>query len=779
MKIAKRIVVAILVLILLAALALSIWLRSTRPVVSGTFTVGNGDISSEVTIQRDKWGVPEIRAGNPEDMFWASGFVHAADRMFQMDLIRRLSTGRLAEIFGKRALESDKEQMDLMIPEGIERSLEGIDSRLMKLVESYCRGVNYYVENFPLPPEFKLLGYTPAPWTTRDVFAIFKRMELILAGSGSELYNMRLYAALGKERADELITGSHGSTIVNPGEYPIALDNPALKAAYLREMENREKVIGSNNWVISGNRTVSGKPILANDPHLSNVFPAYFYQLRMISGDIELAGNTIAGAPFIVIGHNQNVGWGVTNVGTDVIDYFMLEPVAGKDDHYMLDGKATAFTILEKRIPVKGEEDHIHKVRVSAFGPVMESGGKLLARHSINEYPSTVLESLYKLNFAKNTEEIINALAKWSSPAQNFVFADREGTIGYYPSGLVPLRAWGDGSLPTPGDSIRNLWRGFYPEREKPVVLNPKKGFMVTANNRVVPEGKSPLFAKNWYPSFRADRITELLLKKEQVGVEDNMAYQTDSFLKSAEFLLEIINGLQPASHGAARMLGKMQAWDRRADAGTAPLIFYRFEKYLAEEMFADEFVDAEHRSLVSRSWIYRLLNYPQGRYDTGALNRWADDQATKKKEMFPDMVERALERTDTDFTKWSEAGNTAWADVHTLTYTHPLGAVFPLKYFLNRGPYAVRGGRDCVMTSTFRDRDNFKVVHLSTFRMILDMGNPENSRMINSSGQSGHFMSRFYDDQIRLYVTEKYRKFKNPPENAYSIRLIPGPPPS
>ena len=603
-------------------------------------------------------------------------------------------------------------------------------------------------------------------------------MELILAGSGSELYNMKLYSALGKERAEELITGSHGSTIVNPEEYNIALDNASLKAAYLREMDNRDMVIGSNNWVISGNKTVSGKPILANDPHLSNVFPSYFYQLRMKAGDMELSGNTIAGAPFIVIGNNKNVAWGVTNVGTDVIDYFLLEPVPGKDGHYMLDGKATAFTVLEKRIPVKGEEDYIHKVRVSAFGPVMESGGKLLARHSINEYPSTVLESLCQLNFAKNSQEIIKALGKWSSPAQNFIFADREGTIGYYPSGLVPLRAWGDGSLPTPGDSIQNLWRGFYREEEKPVVLNPRKGFIVTANNRVIPEGKLPLFAKNWYPSFRADRITELLIKKEKVGVEDNMEYQTDSFLKSAQFLLKIIVDLKPASQGAARMLGIMRNWDLRADSGTAPLIFYRFEEHLAEEIFADE-LDDELRSLVSRSWIYRLLNYPQGRYDTGALNRWADDKATEEKEVFPDMVARALERTDGDFTKWSEAGNTAWADVHTLTYTHPLGSVFPLKYFLNRGPYAVRGGRDCVMTSTFGNRDKFKVVHLSTFRMILDLGNPENSRMVNSSGQSGHFMSRFYDDQIRLYVEEKYRKFKNPPEKAYTIRLVPLPPSS
>ena len=774
MKILKRIIIGVLLLVVLVVLVLFIYLKGTKPALSGKFTTSNGSTTGKILIERDKWGVPLIEAGNREDMFWAMGFVHASDRLFQMDLIRRLSTGRLSEVFGRRALESDKEQMDLMIVEGIERSMGAIDPELKNIIESYCRGVNYYMDNFTLPPEFKLLGYTPGPWKTRDIFAIFKRMEIILAGSGSELYNMKVYSALGKKRAEELLSGSHGSTIINTDEYEKFMNNITLRSAYNRELENLEKVIGSNNWVISGRRTESGKPILCNDPHLSNVFPSYFYQIRLKSGETELSGNSIAGAPFIVIGKNSKVSWGFTNVGTDVIDYFTLKTDPGNDDFYYLDGKKTPFTILEKHIKIKGEDDHIHKVKVSKFGAVLNSGDKLLSRHSVNEYPSTVLEALYGLNFSSNYDEVIKALKKWSSPAQNVVFSDSEGNIGYYPTGLIPIRGKGDGSLPVSGDTINNLWKGFYAEEEKPFVINPEKGFIVTANNRVIPETGIPLFAKNWFPSFRADRITELLLEKDKTDVQDNIGFQTDSLLKSAEFIMETIREHKPVTDGADFIFRELKKWDKRADSGIGPLIFYRFEKILTNEIFSDEFKNDESLSLISRSWLYRLLKYPDGNFDKSLVDKWSDDKRTDVKETFTDIIEKALDLTNIDYLAAKEKGAVNWTDIHSLKYNHPLGSVFPLKYFLNRGPYGIKGGKDCIMVSTFRNRSDFNVVHLSTFRMIIDMGDQTKSKMINSSGQSGHFMSKFYDDQIKLYTEGGYRSFDNPPIDKYRIEIIP-----
>jgi penicillin amidase len=251
------------------------------------------------------------------------------------------------------------------------------------------------------------------------------------------------------------------------------------------------------------------------------------------------------------------------------------------------------------------------------------------------------------------------------------------------------------------------------------------------------------------------------------------MRFQTDNYLKSAEFLLGRIKDHRPLSPGSGAVLESLLKWDRRADSGPAPTLFYRFEKILAAEMFADEFPDEEGKMLVSRAWIYRLLNYPSGEADPSVVNDWADDRKTGEIEIWNDIVERSLRLTHEDLERRKE--DNGWEGVHQLTFRHPLGSVFGLKHFLNRGPFGMKGGKDCVMVASFGNRDDFSVSHLSTFRMIIDMNDHTNSRMINSSGQSGHFMSRFYDDQIGLYVRGGYRAMENAPEGKYRIVIHPG----
>ncbi len=774
MKKLKKIIFFLVALLVIIFFVLMIYLNGTKPKISGNVSVVSGEINKKLSISRDKWGVPHIVAETAGDMFWGMGFTHASDRLFQMDMIRRLSLGRLSEVFGKRALATDKEQKDLMIEEGIKMSLEGINPAIKSLLDSYCKGVNYYMNNFALPPEFKLLRYDPEPWKIGDVFAIFKRMEVILAGSGSELYNMKIYAALGKEKAEKLISGSHGTTIINFDEYGDFVNNNFLTAELKREFENKDKLIGSNNWVISGDKTKSGKPILCNDPHLSNVFPSYFYQAKMKTEGVELSGNTIAGVPFIVIGKNKNISWGFTNVGTDVIDYFILKINPDNKNQYFLDGKWENFKELDKVIKVKGNEDHVHKILISKFGPVFEFGGKYMARHSVNEHPSTVLDAFYGMNFSKNINDFLNSLKKFSSPAQNVVFADDKGNIGYFPTGLIPKRVKGDGSLPVKTVSIGDLWDGFYGEDEKPFVVNPKKGFMVTANNRVIPESKTPLFEKNSFPAFRADRITELLNTGSKFSVEDNMRFQTDKFLKSAQFLMKVIKDFTPESKGATFVLETLRGWDLKAESGLAPSMFYKFETVLSSELFKDESEFDKFETLVSRSWLYRVLDYPEGNFEREALEIWADDKKTYTVESFNDILEKSLELVYNSYTDADRNGNMDWGEIHKLIYNHPLGSIPLIGSFLNRGPYKVAGGKDCVMITTFRGRDSFNVVHLSTFRMIIDMNDQANSRMINSSGQSGHFLSKFYDDQIELYTEGKYRMMENPVIEKYKVEVVP-----
>ncbi|MEN8154949.1 MAG: penicillin acylase family protein, partial [Acidobacteriota bacterium] len=758
MKILKRISLSVIFIILILAVILWIFLNGTKPKISGVIKTEHGEISDKVTINRNKWGIPYIKGESKEDIFWGTGFVHASDRLFQMDLIRRLTTGRLAEIFGERALGSDIFHKELLIEEGIERVIKDIKPDVLKILKSYCKGVNFYIENRNLPPEFKILGYKPEKWEIKDIFSIFKRMEIILAGSGSELRNMKLVSILGKENASKLISGLHGSTIIDKEEYGNFLKNNSLQIAFGIEQDNNEKIVGSNNWVLSGDKTESGKPILANDPHLSNVFPSYFYQVLLRTGDIELSGNTIPGVPFVILGRNNNIGWGVTNLGTDVIDYYILKINPDNEDQYSFEDSWINFDTLEKVIKVKGKEDIKHTIKMSKFGPVFEVEGKYLAKYSLNMFRSTVIEAFYGMNFSKNISDFIDSLKKFSSPAQNVVFADTKGNIGYYPTGLVPVRPKGSGIFPVKGESKSDLWQGFYDEDKKPFLVNPSKGFIATANNRVLPENGIPLFADNWSPSFRGDRITELIRKLPKLSMEYNMEMHSDSYLKSAEFLMEIISSYDFGDGDAGFVMKELKKWNKRVDSGIAPSLFYRFEYHLAQNIFKDNMGNEKDFKMISNSWIYKVFDYPLGDPDKDKLKFWIDDVNTERAETLFDLVKISLEESYRDYKNNMEKGDTGWKDLHTLFYKHPLGSVFPLKYFLNRGPYGITGGKDCVAVSTFRNRAGFNVVHLSTFRMIIDFKDFSNSRMANSSGQSGHFLSPWYDDQIDLYINSKYR---------------------
>ena len=756
-KIIKRIIIGVFTLLILLSLIVFFYLRSTLGRTSGNITISG--LKNKVIISRNEFGIPKIDAQNLEDMFFAIGYTHASDRLFQMDMIRRNATGRLSEIMGKRTLWIDKRYKDLMIEESIENSLkEGLPENIKKVLKDYCRGVNYFIQNETLPAEFNVLGYKPEEWKIKDVLSIFKNMENILAGSGYELGNYKIIKAFGEEVASKLIKNTFGTTIINDREYESFFENDSISSFSETEKEQVESGVGSNNWVISGKRTATGFPILANDPHLSNVFPSYFYQLFATDGKIILSGNTIAGVPFIVIGRNKKIGWGFTNVGTDVIDYFILE-VDNKKEKYKLDSKWVKFTYLEKKIKIKGDNDIIHKIKMSKFGPVFEDSGKVFARHSIMMYKSTVLNAFYGMNFSENITDFLGSLKDFSSPAQNVVFADGLGTIGYYPSGFLPKRRKGDGSVPVKVTKLDESWDGFIDEKKKPFLINPNKGYIITANNPVIKSGKLPLFSINWFPSFRADRIDELIQERTDFIVDDIKKMQTDSYLKNAEYLISLIKDFVYKDNDVNFIHDKLKKWNYYADEGIEPVLFYKFQNILTENIFKDDIKDKKYHRLISRTWLYRITNYPEKDLSEDFLSM-VDVKGTEKKESFYDIVKISLKEVFDVYKKGKES-DMLWENNHKLLYKHLLGSVKILGALLNRGPYFMKGGKDCILTASFSGR-NFNISHLSTFRMIMDMSNFKNSVMINSSGQNGNFMSDNYDDQIKLFTDLKYRKMED-----------------
>ena len=295
-----------------------------------------------------------------------------------------------------------------------------------------------------------------------------------------------------------------------------------------------------------------------------------------------------------------------------------------------------------------------------------------------------------------------------------------------------------------------------------------------SANNPVLPEGCLPIFAQSWFPSFRADRITALLEEKKKITVNDVRAMQTDSLHESARFLVDRIKKYRFESPAAAFVHDRLTKWDFKANSGIAPFLFYRFRHHLTRHIFEDHIQDERHRHLIFTSWTYKIMDYPRGNIDEAEFATWVDDLNTPAKEDFKEMVRRSLVDTHKDYSERAKTGSPEWQKLLTLTYRHPLGTVPLLKPFLNRGPYAVQGGKDCIMINSFGEDGRFDVNHLSTFRMIIDFSDFSNSLLINSSGQSGHFMSPYYDDQIELYVNREYRKMEDFSTEGKSLLLVP-----
>lgn len=777
MKALKIVLFTLISLLLTALLVVYLFLHASLPETRGTLFVAG--LKKPVTIERHRWGVPFLRAASLDDLYFAIGFCHAQDRLFQMDISRRAATGRLSEIFGRRALAFDSGRRDELPDQTIARNRRALPADLLPLLESYCNGVNSFIASQPLPPEFQLLHYTPQKWLVDDILAVFINIEILLADSGSELYNASVFRAMNADKARALLFGNSGGSIVESAETLLACQQPDLLMQLDRERVRRENQVGSNNWVVSGSHTVTGMPFLASDPHLSNRFPSFFYQVNARSDDAELCGQTIPGTPFVVIGRNADIGWGFTNTGTDVIDYYTLRTHPLNPDQYMVNGQWETFARQRSAISIRGEKPQLHTVRVSRFGPVVTENGRTLAVHSIDLYPSRTPEAMARMNRARDINGFLAALRLFTAPAQNVVFADRRGTIGYFPAGWVPIRAKGNGALPVHAEAEADMWQGFVDETQKPLLINPPSGFVVTANNPVLPEGRLPLFALSWTPSFRADRIREMLLASPRLGLEEMKAIQCDSYLKNAEFLLQCIRNAQLHSAKAAAMLRLLNEWNRRADSGPAPFIFYRFERHLTENIFVHHLRDRKDSNLISVSWLYRILRYPSAQPpDRRALLAWTDDPATPRGEDFDQSVERALVEAFNDYRDASRLtpDSARWETLHTIRYTHPLGELFILNPFLNRGPFPMSGGRNCVMTAAFDDE--FHVTHVSSFRMILDFSDSfAHSLLINASGQSGHFMSPFYDDQIALFTGARYRPMVDRSPAPQRLVLTPEPP--
>jgi penicillin amidase len=749
----------LVLIIVVAAGAGYVWLRGSLPQTHGTISVTG--LSGPVEIVRDRNAVPHIFAQTVEDAAFGLGFVHAQDRLWQMEMNRRIAAGRLSEVVGAGGLGPDRFLRTLGVYGHAERTLANLDAETRAALEAYAAGVNAYLEtrSGPLPLEFLILGHKPEPWRPADSIAWIKMMAWDLGGNWSdEIMRARMTRHLTANQIAQLYPPYPADGQVALTEYASLLGDLPLDelAAALPPPPPRNN--GSNNWAVSGARSATGKPLLANDPHLSLGAPAIWYFAHLSAPGLNVIGATLPGVPSVVLGRNDSIAWGFTNTGPDVQDMFIERIDPNDPARYATPDGWKPFEIRREVIRVKDADDVIMEVRLTRHGPVISdivtNARDPLRENEVLAFAWTALadddltaQAGRKINVARNWDEFRDALRDFHAPQQNIVYADVDGNIGLYAPGLVPIRKPGNlsrGRLPARGWLAADDWDGFIPFEDLPNSFNPAGGAIATANNKIVPDDYPYFISDDWAPPFRAERIGALLADRESHSIESFKEIQGDIRSGVARDFLPFLAAAQltGTAAGAGALLA---AWDGDMDRKRPePLIYAAWMRELTRLVYADELGE-----LFASFWDNRpvfMLNVLRTHQE------WCDDITTGPRETCDETVAAALERAvaalaeeygdDPDDWRWGEA-HTAHSEHRPFTGQPVLGWLFDIDV-------PSSGGDETVNEAGYRISDGnnpFRQFHGPSLRAIYDLDDPNRSLFIHSSGQSGNRLSAHYSD--------------------------------
>jgi penicillin amidase len=751
--------------------------RRCWPKVDGTIELDG--LQSEVTVVRDDWGIPHIYASSAHDLFLAQGYVHAQDRFWQMEFWRRIGSGRLSEILGESTLEQDRFIRTVGWHRAAQRDLEQMDEEVRSALEAYARGVNAYVSTHQgrLGLEFMMLGLTGTafdiePWTPLNTATWGKVMAWDLSGNHeAELLRAHIVDRLGSGAVDALVPSYSG-------DYPVIVPEPPTRSSLRAVPEvavdtlalGNERHLGSNSWVVAGERTGSGMPLLANDTHLGIQMPCIWYEVGLhcepssAGCPYHVVGASFAGVPGVIIGHNDRIAWGVTNLGPDVQDLFIERINPENPNQYAFQGEWRDMQVIREEIHVAGRDDPVvMDVRVTHHGPIINDvvggteeewsyGWQPLALSWTALQRGTLLESILRLGRAGNWEAFREALSYWDVPSQNFVYADVEGNIGYQAPGRIPIRAAGDGTRPVPGWSGEYEWVDTIPFDALPRAFNPSEGYIITANNAVVGSDYPYLISEDWAPGYRALRIHQLIESQETFSIEGSTRFQADTAQIWAQEALPHVTSLTTDAPRLAEALSLLEAWDGRAtreSAGAA--LFETFRLHLIDATFADELGEdflREARPTV----VVSLLDLLEDETSV-----WFDDVTTPETETRDDILLAALEEALQDLTETqgSTMRDWRWGDLHTASFENQsLGqsGIRLVESLFNRGPFPVDGSLATVNQADYSLGDPFSVQTIASYRQIVDLGDLTESVSMHSTGQSGHPYHRHYADMIALW---------------------------
>lgn len=802
MKRLGRILIAIGIVLLILVLILAgigaWWVRRPWPQVKGEIRLPG--LSAPVEVIRDRWGVPHLYAENEHDLFFAQGYVHAQDRLWQMEFSRRIGSGTLSAALGEATLDTDRFLRTIGLRRAAEKDWAKLDEEARAILQAYADGVNAYIESHRdrLPLEFSLVGVDPAPWTPIDTLAWGKIMSYNLCGNyDMELLRARLIAELGEEAAQQLLPPyPEGAPVIVPPE--------ARSYAWLRgaHWETIDRLIGlrrspgadwgSNNWVVHGSRTTTGQPLLADDTHLDLSMPSIWYENGLHGGRFDVVGFSFPGVPMVIIGHNARIAWGVTNLPADVQDFY-IEKLDDPDHptRYEFMGQWHDLEVVHETIEVKGGTPVPLEVRITRHGPIMNEAIGDLKEAEPLALQWTALEgtdlfyAVMLLDLATDWESFRHALRYWDVPSQNFVYANVDGHIGYQSPGKIPRRAPGhQGLVPVPGWTGEYEWQGFIPFDDLPSVLDPPTGFISTANNKVVPDDYPYHLAYEWSAPYRAQRIADLLAADDRVSLEEVQALHAQTYSLPAEALRPYLLKVKPENDLQARALQRVQEWDLYLEADRVGASVYQvWYWFLVQNTLRDELGD----ELMEEYIEYSSMHVPMMiAWMAQPDNPWFDDRTTPEIETRDEIAQRSLadavawlsERYGQNPDRWQ------WGRLHAKTFVHqPLGqsGIGLLERLFNSRTVPARGDPFTVDAAWFDYNEPFAMTGGVSQRYIADLHDLDHSWTMHTTGQSGHLFHPHREDFIRSWQNVEYHPmpFSREAVQAHAeatLRLVPAP---
>lgn len=758
-------------------------LRRPLPQTEGTLRVRGLDAPLEIA--RDRFGVPRVTAKTPVDLCFGHGFCHGQDRLWQLELYRRFAAGRVAEFAGEEGIEADVLMRTLGLRRTAETEVARIGDRARDYLTAYGLGVGAAVESArALPLELQLLGLEPEPWTPVDSLSVGKIVALgFSTNMETELFRSELIKKIGVDRAERLEPAyPQGNPLAVGGEW--SGDGLALAEQLGRVREALGlglQPAASNNWAVSGERSVTGRPLLASDPHITTSMPDVWYQIELSAPGCELWGGSMPTFPGIVIGQTPHVAWGFTNTMADVQDLF-VERIA--DGHYEFEGSLRPLTVHREEIRVRGRsEPRVLEVQETHHGPVVT--GPLGAR---GDEPLALAwtglrEPFYTslgvdVGSMTTGEEAVERFEDYSVPVMNMVWADSGGNIGYKLVGKLPMRRGGCPDLPKPGWTGEHEWDGYVPYDELPAVVNPASGTVVTANNRVAPDDYPHHITSDSLDGYRAARIEQLLAEKERHSLDDFSRIQTDLYSIPGEETARRLLELEPADPREERARELLRGWDHRLDPGSEAASVYKafivhFARLVSEAAIGDGDYAERWRSK-SLLGFTEMTSSPW-RFHAHLLELWGEaDPDLVGGRPWEELVREALRAAVDDI---EGRRDRSWGAVHGLRFPHALGegSGFASRVFdrLLSRRLAAGGGQETVCQIGFVAHEgDFTGSWAPSYRLLADLGEPERSRWQHMTGQSGHPRSPHYDDLLDDWLAGRSNPVHEPARGV--LRLEP-----